>query len=344
VETTLRHTSDKQPGFTRVRRGKNFSYQDLDGKLLKNLTQLARIRALAIPPAYERVWICADANGHLQATGRDARGRKQYVYHTDWHASQGADKFGRVASFGATLPALRRRLWKDISLRGLPREKVLAAVCLLLDETLVRVGNEEYAQSNKSFGLTTLRNRHVRVKQAEVKFDFRGKSAVQHSITVTDPALAKIIRRCLDIPGQHLFQFIDDDGKPHHIDSGAVNLYLKAISGNDITAKDFRTWAASVAALSALTKLKFANKTEAKRQVSETIKDVAERLRNTPAVCRKSYIHPLIIEAFHGNILSQPVSMRRRTGLRADEHALLSFLTQRANSRSARTTPENLPV
>jgi DNA topoisomerase I len=222
LETALRHTSDEQPGYSRLRRGKSFSYKGLNGKPLKDATELARIRFLAIPPAYEQVWICADKNGHLQATGRDARGRKQYLYHADWHASQGADKFSRVASFGETLPALRRRLWKDVSLRGLPREKVLAAVCLLLDETLIRVGNEEYAQSNKSFGLTTLRNRHVKVKQAQVKFDFQGKSAVQHSITVTDPALAKVVRQCMDIPGQNLFQFIGEDNEVHHIDSGAV--------------------------------------------------------------------------------------------------------------------------
>jgi DNA topoisomerase I len=343
LETVLRHTSDEEPGYSRLRRGKSFSYKGLNGKPLKDATELARIRFLAIPPAYEQVWICADKNGHLQATGCDARGRKQYLYHADWHASQGADKFSRVASFGETLPALRRRLWKDVSLRGLPREKVLAAVCLLLDETLIRVGNEEYAQSNKSFGLTTLRNRHVKVKQAQVKFDFQGKSAVQHSITVTDPALAKVVRQCMDIPGQNLFQFIGEDNEVHHIDSGAVNQYLKTISGTDITAKDFRTWAASVAALGALTKLTFANKTEAKRHVSTTIKEVAKRLRNTPAVCRKSYIHPSIIEAFHGNVLSKPILAKRRAGLRMDEYALLHFL-KKCGGKSASTSAKRASI
>ena len=342
MENSLHHTSDDQPGYLRVRRGEKFSYKDIDGKPLKKANALARIRALAIPPAYERVWICTDQNGHLQATGRDARSRKQYIYHADWHASQDADKFGRVVLFGETLPTLRRRLWKDISLPGLPREKVLGAVCLLLDETLIRVGNEEYAQSNKSFGLTTLRNRHVRVKHAEVKFDFQGKSAVQHSVTVSDPALAKIVRACRAIPGQHLFQFIGEDGEPHHIDSGAVNQYLKTISGSDITAKDFRTWAASVAALRVLKKITFASKTEAKRHVSATIKDVAKRLRNTPAVCRKSYIHPLIIEAFLGNVLSKPIALKPRAGLRSDEHALLNFLNKRGQSRPVQAATQDI--
>ena len=326
MASTLHHTSDTQPGFSRVRRGERFSYRDINGKPLKNLRELYRIRALAIPPAYERVWICAEANGHLQATGRDAKSRKQYIYHQDWHASQGENKFERVASFGETLSTLRRRLRKDISKRGLPREKVLAAVCLLLDETLIRIGNEEYAQLNKSFGLTTLRNKHVRVKRSAVQFDFQGKSAIQHSITVSDPSLSKIIRDCRELPGQHLFQFIGDDGTVHRIDSGAVNEYLRMISGNEITAKDFRTWAASVAAFSTLKKMSFTSKTEATRHVSATVKEVARRLRNTPTVCRKSYIHPLIVEAFHKNLLNRPLSVKKRAGLRSDEGLLLSFL------------------
>ena len=291
-------------------------FRHANGRAVANEVQLARIRSLAIPPAYEDVWICPDQRGHIQATARDARGRKQYIYHPDWRAAREEDKFGRMMEFGNALPRIRRQLRRDLAARGLTREKVLAAVCLLLDQTLVRIGNEEYAQTNKSFGLTTLRNRHVHVKREQVHFEFQGKSAVHHSITVSDPVLAKIIRKCLDVPGQHLFQYIGEDGGAHRIDSDSVNQYLKTASKMDISAKDFRTWAASVAALAQLRGTTFESKAEAKRNVTATVKDVAKLLRNTPAVCRKSYIHPGVVEAYHAGELCQPVEPIRKAGLR----------------------------
>lgn len=322
----LIHSSDEEPGIRRIRRGRSFQFRHANGRPVKAEWQLARIRSLAIPPAYEQVWICPQQRGHIQATARDARGRKQYIYHPAWRAARDEGKFSRMLDFGRALPRIRRRLHADLLQPGLPREKVLAAVCLLLDQTLVRVGNEEYAQSNKSFGLTTLRNRHVRVKKTEVCFEFQGKSAVPHSITVSDPALAKIVRKCLDIPGQHLFQYLDEDGRARKVDSDSVNQYLKTISKMDISAKDFRTWAASVAALSQLRGRAFSSKSEATRNVTATIKDVARQLRNTPAVCRKSYVHPAIVEAYHAGKLDEEFDAPRRRGLRADEARLLQFL------------------
>ena len=310
-------------------------FRHANGRAVANEAQLTRIRSLAIPPAYEDVWISPDQRGHIQATARDARGRKQYIYHADWRTARAEDKFGRMMEFGNALPRIRRQLRRDLAARGLTREKLLAAVCLLLDQTLVRVGNEEYAQTNKSFGLTTLRNHHVRVKREEVTFEFQGKSAVHHSITVSDPVLAKIIRKCLDVPGQHLFQYIGEDGYAHRIDSDSVNQYLKAASKMDISAKDFRTWAASVAALAQLRGTTFESKAEAKRNVTATVKDVARRLRNTPAVCRKSYIHPGVVEAYHAGELCEPVEPCRKAGLRVHEAQLLRFLKEKAAARGA---------
>ncbi|MEP7156302.1 MAG: DNA topoisomerase IB [Betaproteobacteria bacterium] len=326
MEAGLLQSSDAKPGISRIRHGSGFQFRHANGQAVKAEAELARIRALAIPPAYEEVWICPQQRGHIQATARDARGRKQYIYHPAWRAARDEGKFSRMIDFGRALPRIRRQLYADVSLPGLCREKVLAAVCLLLDHTLVRVGNEEYAQTNKSFGLTTLRNRHVRVKKTEVSFEFQGKSAVQHSITVSDPTLAKIVRKCLDIPGQHLFQYIGEDGKAHRVDSDSVNQYLKAISRMDISAKDFRTWAASVAALARLKGVAFSSKSEATRNVTATIKEVAQQLRNTPAVCRKSYVHPAIVTAYHEGRLDAASESGRRRGLRADEARLLHFL------------------
>lgn len=318
-------------------------FRHANGRAVANEAQLARIRSLAIPPAYEDVWICPDQRGHIQATARDARGRKQYIYHPDWRAAREEDKFGRMMEFGNALPRIRRQLRRDLAARGLTREKVLAAVCLLLDQTLVRIGNEEYAQTNKSFGLTTLRNRHVHVKREQVHFEFQGKSAVHHSITVSDPALAKIIRKCLDVPGQHLFQYIGEDGGAHRIDSDSVNQYLKTASKMDISAKDFRTWAASVAALAQLRGTTFESKAEAKSNVTATVKDVAKLLRNTPAVCRKSYIHPGVVEAYHAGELCEPVEPIRKAGLRVDEAQLLRFLKAKAKARG-RAKPKDANV
>jgi DNA topoisomerase-1 len=292
-------TSDRDPGFRRVRRGRGFVYLRPDGKKLVDAQQLARIRALAIPPAYKDVWICLSPRGHLQATGYDARGRKQYRYHARWRSHRDAQKFDHVLEFGRALPRIRRRVAQDLRKPGLPRERVLATIVKLLDRTLVRVGNEEYARENGSFGLTTLRNRHVKVNGATLRFEFRGKSGILHEVTVSDPALARIVRQCADIPGQELFQWVDAEGGRHRIDSNDVNEYLREASGGPFTAKDFRTWYATIEALTILRKLPVGkNQREVKRQVKAVIATVAQRLGNTPTICRKCYIHPEVLLAY----------------------------------------------
>ncbi len=293
----LRYVTDREPGIRRVRRGSGFGYIGADGRALTDPRELRRIRQLAIPPAYEDVWICVSANGHLQATGRDARGRKQYRYHPLWRAQRDSTKFHRMLEFGRVLPRIRRLCARHLALPGLPREKVLAAIVKLLQTTLVRVGNEEYARANGSFGLTTLRDRHVRVRGETLRLEFRGKSGVQHSLTINDPVIARIVRRLHDLPGQELFQWIDAAGERHRIDSSDVNEYVRSVSGDDFTAKDFRTWFATVHALEVLSKLEAASQSEAKRQVVECVRAVALRLGNTPTVCRKCYIHPAVLEA-----------------------------------------------
>ena len=291
-------TTDRDPGIARRRRGSGFLYFHPDGKRIAAGVHLTRIRSLAIPPAYRDVWICVSPRGHLQATGHDARGRKQYRYHARWRTHRDAQKFDHILEFGRALPRIRRRVAQDLRKTGLPRERVLATIVKLLDATLVRVGNEEYARENNSFGLTTLRNRHVNVTGDTLHFEFRGKSGIFHHVTVSDPALARIVRRCADIPGQELFQWIDSEGGRHRVDSNDVNEYLRAASGGPFTAKDFRTWYATIAALTALRKLTVGNKGEVKRQLKKVIGAVAARLGNTPAICRKSYIHPEVLLAF----------------------------------------------
>ena len=294
----LLFTSDRDPGIRRTRRGRGFLYFHPDGKRIGDGAQLGRIRSLAIPPAYRDVWICLSPRGHLQATGHDARGRKQYRYHARWRSHRDAQKFDHILEFGRALTRIRRRVAQDLRKTGLPRERILATIVKLLDTTLVRVGNEEYARANGSFGLTTLRNRHVIVSGATLHFEFRGKSGIFHRVTVNDPALARIVRRCVDIPGQELFQWIDADGGRHRLDSNDVNEYLRAASGGPFTAKDFRTWYATVAALATLRKLPVGNKTAVQRQVKKVIAAVAARLGNTPAICRKCYIHPEVLLAY----------------------------------------------
>ncbi len=263
-------------------------------------TRLARIRKLAIPPAYEDVWICPYANGHLQATGRDARGRKQYRYHPKWREVRDEGKYGKMLLFGKVLPIIRARVEKDLEKRGLPREKVLAAIVRLLESTLIRVGNEEYAKTNKSFGLTTLRNRHVKVEGgSRIRFDFRGKSGTEHHIDLRNRKLANVVRRCQDLPGQELFQYLDEDGQPHGIGSDDVNDYLQEITGEPITAKDFRTWAATNLAALALQQLEvFDTQAKAKKNVLQAVESVSKMLGNTPAICRKCYIHPAIFDGY----------------------------------------------
>jgi DNA topoisomerase-1 len=293
----LRYSTDAEPGIRRVRRGRQFVYRDPSGAPVTDEAVILRIRRLAIPPAYENVWICPHANGHLQATGRDARGRKQYRYHPQWRAHRDETKFDRMLQFGRALPRIRRRVSRDLRLRGLPREKVLATLVRLLESTLIRVGNEEYAKTNGSFGLTTLRNRHVELKGDTLVLEFRGKSGIAHSARITDRAVARIVRDCRDIPGQELFQWLDESGERRRIDSSDVNDYLREASAGPFTAKDFRTWFATLEALELLRRQRPASSNEARKQVLDCVKTVSRKLGNTPAICRKCYIHPIILSA-----------------------------------------------
>lgn len=335
----LAFTSDCQPGIRRVRRGRNFSYFDGEGRKVSDAAQLARIRSLAVPPAYRDVWICPDPQGHLQATGRDARGRKQYRYHPGWRAHRDAAKFDRMLEFGRRLPRIRRRVAQDLRKSGLPRERVLATVVRLLEFTLVRVGNEEYARSNGSFGLTTLRDRHVDVRGDKLTFEFRGKSGIAHSVSVSDPALARIVRRCADIPGQELFQWIDPQGGRHRIDSADVNDYLREASGGPFTAKDFRTWFATVEALQMLRKRPAGNKREVKQELAATVAAVAKRLGNTPVICRNCYIHPEILTAYADGRLARLNGAGPAAALRGVLRRRSLTAALQASLKSARVSP-----
>jgi len=292
----LRYVNDRQPGITRKAVASGFVYRDAKGRLIRDAAELARIKALAVPPAWTDVWICPLENGHLQATGRDARRRKQHRYHPRWRRIRDETKYGHMLEFGRALPAIRRRLAADLSRPGLPREKVLAAVVRLMEDTLARVGNPEYAVQNNTFGLTTLRNRHVRIMRGRIELDFRAKHGIRHVSLVTDRKLARVVKNCRDLPGSELFQYIDEAGERHCIDSADVNDYLREISGRDITAKDFRTWAATNLALLALAGQE--QEPPTKKALVEAVKEVAKRLGNTPAVCRKCYIHPAVLESY----------------------------------------------
>lgn len=295
----LRYVHDDGPGIRRKRAGKGFTYVDDRGAVVTDADTLARIRALVIPPAWTDVWICPIAHGHIQATGRDAKGRKQYRYHARWRMVRDETKYEKMVAFATLLPKVRESVERDIALPGMPREKVLATIVRLLEVTCIRVGNEEYARKNKSFGLTTLRNRHVDVSGSIVRFRFRGKSGKEHTIRLKDRLLARVIGRCSEIPGQELFQYVDDDGQPHSVESSDVNEYLKSISGEAFTAKDFRTWVGTVLAVRALRDLTPpSSKTEAGKHIVSAVKTVAERLGNTAAVCRKCYIHPAVLDTY----------------------------------------------
>jgi DNA topoisomerase-1 len=296
----LRYVSDERtPGIRRLGSPGRFRYVRADGRKVSNAADLARIKALVIPPAWTDVWICADARGHLQATGRDARGRKQYRYHPRFRQMRDEVKYSRLPAFAQALRRIRRRTAADVRKAGLPRAKVLAAAVQLLEKTLIRIGNEEYARANGSVGLTTMRDRHAKIHGAEVRFEFRGKSGKSHAVALHDARLARIVKACRDLPGYELFQYVDEDGTRQTICSEDVNAYLREISGDDFTAKDFRTWAGTVLAAQALARLaKFKSKTEAKRNVVHAIECVASRLGNTKAVCRKAYIHPAIVAAY----------------------------------------------
>lgn len=328
----LRYADDTGPGYTRHRLRERFIYFDTRGERIRDPAIIARINTLAIPPAYTDVWICPHPAGHLQATGRDARGRKQYRYHPDWRAFRDADKYGRLLAFGMALPRVREAISVQLATPGLSREKMLATVVYLLDVTLVCVGNVTYARDNRSFGLTTLRNRHVEVRGSRVRFHFRGKSGVEHDVSVSDPRLARIIRHCVDLPGQELFQYADETGTRHTVDSADVNAYLQTLTDGDFTAKDYRTWAGSVLTLELLRGHAYEQVTEARRHVADAIAMVARRLGNTPAVCRKCYVHPAVVEAFLAGELSTLPAARARKGLRREEAALLRFLQQAAHA------------
>ncbi|WP_421546733.1 DNA topoisomerase IB [Pseudomonas sp. QD4] len=322
----LHYVDDSQPGIRRKKLRSKFCYFDADGQRIKDPDEIKRINALAVPPAYSDVWICADPRGHLQATGRDARGRKQYRYHARWREVRDADKYSRMLEFGGALPKLRRQLEALLAAPGFSRDKVMATVITLLDATLIRVGNSQYARDNRSYGLTTLRSRHVEVKGSAILFQFRGKSGIEHQITIKDQRLARIIKRCLELPGQNLFQYLDENGERHSVSSSDVNAYLQTLTGADFTAKDYRTWAGSTLALAVLRELQWESETEAKKHIVEMVKDVSRQLGNTPAVCRKCYIHPAVLDSFLLGELAKLPKPRTRKGLKAEEVGLAMFL------------------
>jgi DNA topoisomerase-1 len=335
----LRYVSDNMPGIKRIRGKNGFRYVDSNGKPVKEEAVLKRIKSLVIPPAWTDVWICPWDNGHIQVTARDAKNRKQYRYHKLWREVRDEAKYERMIGFGKALPLIRQRVEEALALPGLPREKVLATVVYLLEATMMRIGNDEYARQNKSFGLTTLRDRHVRIDGSKVKFHFRGKSGIEHAISVQDRRLARIIKRMRDLPGQELFQYIDDDGRRHSIGSADINDYLHSITGESYTAKDFRTWSGTVLAAAALHELEqVETEAEAKKNVVKAIETVAKRLGNTPAICRKCYVHPLVISAYHDGTLLKVLkkSLRKKQGdqtvlsteasLTCEEKAVLSLL------------------
>ena len=333
----LRYTGDHQSGIIRLGKPGKFRYRDGEGQLLRDAATLTRIKALAIPPAWTDVWICARANGHLQATGRDARGRKQYRYHARWRAVRDEAKYERMLSFGGALPVIRAAVARGMQLPGLPREKVLATIVHLLELTMMRIGNEEYARTNKSFGLTTLRTRHVQVDGSAVAFHFRGKSGVRHDIRLSDRKLARVLQRMRELPGQELFQYIDENGERHGIDSGDVNDYLRELTGEDYTAKDFRTWSGTVLAALALQAFEQVDsQAQAKKNIVQAIESVAKKLGNTPTICRKCYVHPAVLASYLDGSLLEGMRVRARQQLQEDlpalapeEAAVLALLQQR---------------
>jgi DNA topoisomerase-1 len=337
----LVYVNDAQPGITRITRGATVTYRDPEGRTVRDQKTLDRIAGLVIPPAWTEVWICQSPRGHLQATGRDERGRKQYRYHDRWRETRDDAKYERLVPFAEALPVLREQVAKDMAKPGLPREKVVATVVRLLETTLIRVGNEEYARTNKSFGLTTMRDRHVEIDGSEIRFHFRGKSGQEHEVGLKDRRLASIVKRCRELPGQDLFQYVNGDGTQHTVGSADVNDYLRAVTGADYTAKDFRTWAGTVLGAIELHGSEAAE-TEAQRnlQVVRAVDTVAKHLGNTRAVCRKCYIHPAVIESYLDGSLNRLLRIRATnaddsgTSLSPEEGAVLAFL-RRLSERAA---------
>ena len=342
----LRYVTDASPGIRRQRRGRGFAYSRPDGSPLRDRAELDRIRKLVIPPRWTDVWICPSPVGHLQVTARDARGRKQYRYHARYRAIRDETKFERMIEFSEVLPLIRERIERDISLTTLSREKVLATVVWLLERTLIRVGSDEYARDNGSFGLTTLRRRHVEVTGATLRFEFRGKSGVPHSVALTDRRIARIVQRCQELPGQELFQYLDPDGGRQSVDAGDINQYLREIAGRQVTAKDFRTFAGTMLAADALRGIgAFTSEKEANANIVRAIDQVAKRLGNTRAVCRKYYVHPALLEAYLEGFTLPPETTERQSrdtsrtaGLRRDERAVVALLRDRQASASSRSS------
>ena len=340
----LRYVTDRQPGLGRQKVGRALRYVGRRGRVLRDPRTLERIRSLVIPPAWTDVWICPDALGHIQVTGRDARGRKQYRYHPRWRTVRDDAKYGRMLAFGQALPIIRTRIEEDLAQRGLSRRKVLAAVIKLLEATLIRVGNEEYARDNGSFGLTTLRGRHASIKGSTVKFRFRGKSGKVHEIGVQDRRLSRIVKSCQELPGQELFQYVDGQGRRRAVTSSDVNDYLREVTGHGFTAKDFRTWAGTVLAAWALQELKAVRtRAEAKKNILRAVERVAGRLGNTVAICRKCYVHPVVFDAYLDGTLVETLRQRLDHEVRAgedhlqrEEMAVLALLHQRLDRENAR--------
>jgi DNA topoisomerase I len=330
----LRYVTDSRPGISRKAGKHGFRYYDGSSKPITDKAALKRIKALVIPPAWTSVWICPWENGHIQVTARDAKNRKQYRYHKLWREVRDEAKYERMMGFGKCLPLIRKKIDEALALPGLPREKVLATVIYLLQATMMRIGNDEYARNNNSFGLTTLRNRHVHIDGSAVKFHFRGKSGIEHAIKVQDKRLARIIQRMRDLPGQELFQYVDDEGQRHAISSGDVNEYLQDLTGENYTAKDFRTWSGTVLAALALHEFeKFDSEAQAKKNVVRAIEMAAMKLGNTPTICRKCYVHPVIIESYLKGSLQMVLKhdaseQSAHLHLTAEEQAVLSFLEQ----------------
>jgi len=334
----LRYSHDSEPGYRRERAGKGFAYFDAKGRHIRGAATTRRIRSLAIPPAWTHVWICADERGHLQATGRDARGRKQYRYHPRWRELRDAHKFDHLLEFAAALPLIRRRVRADLALPGLARRKVLAAVVELLERTCIRVGNERYAEENDSFGLTTMRNRHVKVNGARIEFQFRGKSGKFHRIAIDDPRLASIVRRCRELPGQDHFEYVDGDGTVQSIGSTDVNEYLQEAAGREVTTKDFRTWAGSVYVASLLRHRDRVGITH----VAAAVREASLRLGNTPAICRKSYVHPRVLDPATWATRREARAVRAPRGLRSEEAAFVALI--RPLSKASRTPRPRRPT
>jgi DNA topoisomerase I len=346
----LRYVTDQTPGIRRTRSGGAFRYWNPSGKPLKDPTTLRRIKAIAIPPAWTKVWICPDPAGHIQATGRDARKRKQYRYHRGWRETRDENKYGQMIAFARALPKIRRRVRQDLRRRGLGREKVIAAIVRLLELSSARVGNSNYAKENGSFGLTTLRDRHFQLKDSLIHLRFRGKGGKEHRLTLDDPRLARIVKRCQDLPGQDLFQYVDDTGAIHTVTSSDVNAYLARITGDAVTAKVFRTWTGTVQAAVALRRLKRAkSRTEARRNIGLAIEQVAQHLGNTPTVCKNCYVHPVILDAYSAGTFAAVFRVRNGSAtpssshrLRPEEAAVVVLLKRKPKETTDDTLEENL--